>query len=375
MRFPGPDGRLRPGPETFATKGEAERFLTLLEAQMLRREWIDPERGKVELGAYAARWIVERRLRPRTVELYEQLLRSHIAPHLGSVAVGDLTTPMIRSWRSKLLAKGVSQTVTAKAYRLLRAVLNTAMKEDEMIRVNSCRIPGADKEDSPERPTLTLSQVFALADKMPERYRALILLATFACLRWSEVTALRRTDVDLASGTVRVLVAFSQQKGKGLVLGPPKSAAGIGTVSFPNVIIPDLQEHLRLFVADSPTALVFTGPSDGHPPLRRNNFRKLVDWEEAVMSIGAAGLHFHDLRHTGNTESARAGVSTKDLMVRMGHDSPRAALKYQHATAQADRAIADALSAAVRALEKRSEGTVPGERKDDDGDDGALLTN
>lgn len=156
VRFPGPDGRVRPGPETFATKVEADRYLTLLEAQMLRREWIDPDKGKVELGVYAARWIAERRLRPRTVELYQQLLRTHIAPYLGAVSVGDLTTPMIRSWRSKLLAKGVSQTVAAKSYRLLRAVLNTAVKEDEMIRVNPCRVPGADKEDSPERPILTL---------------------------------------------------------------------------------------------------------------------------------------------------------------------------------------------------------------------------
>jgi hypothetical protein len=161
-------------------------------------------------------------------------------------------------------------------------------------------------------------------------------------------------------------VAYSQQK-EGLVLGPPKSAAGVRTVSFPPAIIPDLKEHFRRFVADSPVALVFSGPTKEHPPLRRNNFRKLVGWAEAVESIGAAGLHFHDLRHTGNTESARTGASTKDLMVRMGHDSPRAALKYQHATAQADKAIADALSAAVRAL-----GGSPSEgQSDDDWEDGA----
>jgi len=166
---------------------------------------------------------------------------------------------------------------------------------------------------------------------MPERYRALILLTTFGCLRWGEVTALRRSDIDLVAGTVRVRAAFSQQKGKGLVLGPPKSAAGVRTVSSPPAIVPDLVEHFRRFVPDSPIALIFTGPSKGHPPLRRNNFRKLVDWEEAVSAVGAAGLHFDDLRHTGNTESARTGASTKDLMVRMGHDSSRAALKYQRA--------------------------------------------
>ena len=62
-----------------------------------------------------------------------------------------------------------------------------------------------------------------------------------------------------------------------------------------------------------------------------------------VTKIGKPGLHFHDLRHTGNTLAASSGASTRDLMARMGHDSMNAALIYQHATSEADRAIADAL--------------------------------
>ena len=57
----------------------------------------------------------------------------------------------------------------------------------------------------------------------------------------------------------------------------------------------------------------------------------------------APGLHFHDLRHTGNTLASATGTSLRDLMARMGHDSPRAALIYQHATDGADRAIAAGL--------------------------------
>jgi integrase len=125
----------------------------------------------------------------------------------------------------------------------------------------------------------------------------------------------------------------------------------VRTMSSPAAIVPELRKHLAAFVAPDSAALVFTGPSKGHPPFRWNNFSKLVDWADPVATIGAPGLHFHDFRHTGNTESARTGASTKDLMVRMGHDSPRAALKYQHATAQADKAIADALSAAVEAVQ------------------------
>lgn len=65
------------------------------------------------------------------------------------------------------------------------------------------------------------------------------------------------------------------------------------------------------------------------------------------------GLHFHDLRHTGNALAARTGASTRDLMARMGHDSSQAALIYQHATSEADRAIAAALDAAVKAERKK----------------------
>src|SRR5215469_2744609 len=59
--------------------------------------------------------------------------------------------------------------------------------------------------------------------------------------------------------------------------------------------------------------------------------------------MGLPGLHFHDLRHTGNTLAAQAGVSLADLNARMGHDSVRAAMIYQHAVAEADQKIADAL--------------------------------
>jgi integrase len=81
--------------------------------------------------------------------------------------------------------------------------------------------------------------------------------------------------------------------------------------------------------------------------LWRGNFNKLVDWPAAVRKIGAPGPHFHDLRHTGNTLAAATCPSLRDLMARMGHDSPVAALIYQHATSEADRAIAIALGQAL----------------------------
>jgi hypothetical protein len=103
---------------------------------------------------------------------------------------------MVRQWRSDLLRAGVSESMAAKAYRLLRAVLMTAATEDKMISRNPCQIRGAGLENPAERPILSLAEVFDLADRMKRpRYRALILLSVFGTLRWGEVTALRRRDL------------------------------------------------------------------------------------------------------------------------------------------------------------------------------------
>ncbi len=69
--------------------------------------------------------------------------------------------------------------------------------------------------------------------------------------------------------------------------------------------------------------------------------------ERRLAAVGLTGRRFHDLRHTGNTLAARSGVSTRDLMTRKGHDSVRAALIYQHATAEADERIASSLDADI----------------------------
>jgi integrase len=85
-----------------------------------------------------------------------------------------------------------------------------------------------------------------------------------------------------------------------------------------------------------PNGLVFIGPKVGR--LRRSNFRKF--WHRARGVVGLPELHFHDLRHTGNTMAAAQGASLRELMERMGHSSPRAALIYLHATRERDQKIA-----------------------------------
>lgn len=343
-RYLGPDGVTHSAPETFELKSDAAHFLAVVESQLARNEWRDPARADVPLGEYAVEWIEQRPgLRPRTMELYRYLLRKHILPLLGGRRLGDFDNnpALIRSWRSELLASGVSVSSTAKAYRLLRAVLMTAV-DDDLIRRNPCRLPRAGLEVAAERPTLSVGQVAALAGRVPPRYSALILLTTYASLRWGEVIALRRRDLHLDAGNLRVRHSYAELSTGAIVLGPPKSRAGLRVVAFPCSLVPLLQAHLDEYAGPGDEGLVFPAVRGG--PLRRSYFNRLVDWKAAVEEIGLPGLHFHDLRHTGNHLAAQVpGTTVRDLMQRMGHDNERAAMIYLHATHGADRRIADAL--------------------------------
>ncbi|MDI5979600.1 tyrosine-type recombinase/integrase [Amycolatopsis magusensis] len=361
-RYPGPDGLVRKAPETFSTKRDAERWLSLVETQIAQSEWVAPERAEVTIEQYATLWIDQRPgLRPRTVELYKWLLRKHITPYLGGVQLGKLSTVVVRQWRAERLAAGVSESVMAKSYRLLRSVLNTAVDEDKIIQKNPCRVRGADRENPEERPVLSVAQVFDLASRMPERFRALVLLAAFGSLRWGEVSALRRCDVAEDASWVRVSRALVEVPGRGLIVGPPKSRAGVRTVIIPAAVRPKLVKHLETFVKGAPEALLFTGERDGNA-VRRPNFSQRTRWTEVVTKMGLKGLHFHDLRHAGNIWASKAGTSTKDLMARMGHDDMRAALIYQRATSEADEQIADRLS---KLIDRHRRGATPADEDDD----------
>jgi integrase len=241
--------------------------------------------------------------------------------------------------RSRLDAQ-VSAVTVAKAYRLLKAIFNTAV-DDGLIRRNPCRIKGAGQERSPERPVLTVPEVYVLADAVGGRYRALVLLGVFGSLRWGELAALRRSDIEIQARTVRISRQLSEQRGGGFVFGPPKSDAGHRVVAIPEVMIPDLAAHIVTYAAPGDDGLVFTSPEGS--PLHRSNFCRRV-WRPALRAAGLPMIHFYDLRHTGNQLAADAGANLRELMDRMGHSTTRAAMAYLHGSDERQQSIADALS-------------------------------
>jgi len=334
---------------SFATRGDASRYLADMRVDLDRGDWVDPKAGVLQFQTYAAEWLERRRVKgrplsPRTRERYESLLRVRINPTLGKRQLRFLDSASIRSWHTGLMATpGVGPSTTAKAYRLVHAICASAVAEEELPR-NPCLIPGASAESSTERPVATVEQVYALANQLGPRWRALVLLATFCGLRFGEMAGLTVRCLDLQRRTVTVSTDLDELDGGRLQTGRVKSEASRRVVAIPDIIVPELEQHLDGLHDAGPDAFVFVGAQGGL--LRRSNFRSR--WVTAVTAVGLPGFRFHDLRHTGNSLAAGTGASTRELMLRMGHASPRAALIYQHATRARDVAIAAALSQLVR---------------------------
>ncbi len=245
------------------------------------------------------------------------------------------------------LAAGVGKPTVAKTYRILHAIFATAV-DDDLIRRNPCRIRGAGQDNADERPTVTLDQVFAIARAIQPRYRLLVLLATFAQLRFGELVALRRRHVNLDTMELRIVKATAEMEDGTQVDDDPKSEAGKRTTSLPAALATDIEAHLARFAEPGPSGRLFVGPQGGIP--RRRNFNRI--WKRALRDAGipdTLDLHLHDLRHTGSTWSAQSGATLKEVMARIGHSSTRAAMIYQHASRERDQVIASALNALIDA--------------------------
>jgi integrase len=352
-RYPDGSGTYRS--KSFPTRGDASRHLARIRTDMDRGDWFDPDAGREALESYSTRWLTTRRVKgrplaPRTKERYASILRVHIVPTLGQLPLSRLETPVIRQWHSSLSEAATPGPATvAKAYRLLHAILNTAVVEQKIPR-NPCMIPGASAESSSERPIATVDQVYELAEAVGDRWRSLVLLATFCGLRFGELAGLTREDIDLDRAILAVRKDLDELDGGHLQPGDVKSAASRRIVSIPEALLEEIRHHIEAFAAEGPKGAVFVGRAGGR--LRRTNFRK-HSWIPATRAVGIEGLRFHDLRHTGNTLAAATGASTRELMARMGHASARAALIYQHATRERDALIASALSDVIDARRRR----------------------
>lgn len=354
-RYKGPDGITHTADMTFPTKAAADAFLATVQADLIREQWKAPVRSQVTVATYAENWLRQHpRLKATTRATYESDYRLHIKPYLGHLQVRELTAEIVREWRATIGAavlekwqgrgsggagrRRTGQATQARVYRLLRAILNTAV-EDGHRESNPCSIKNGGEYDAAERPTLSSVEIELLAATIDKHYRCYVYVAAYLGLRAGEMAGLRRRHVDLDQGTVEIL----QTEGRYTTPdapAPPKSEAGRRKLALPQFLTDMLREHLREQATIDPDAYVFVTRRG-----RNVYYGASRALRKALTDIGRVDVVGHDLRHTASGLKARNGATMADLKRELGHSTVDAAQRYMHANVDNQRRTAERLDA------------------------------
>jgi integrase len=305
------------------------------------------QRAAPTFGAYAEAWLETRKtrgreLRPTTRYHYRVLLHTYINPSFGEQRIDRISVDDVNDWYDAL-APG-RETVRAQAYSLLRTILTTAASTQPhpLIPFNPAHIRGAGNAQRVHRVRrASLKELETIVAELPERYQLMALLAAWCAMRFGELAELRRRDIDLRDKRVMIRRGVVRVDGE-YVVGPPKTDAGIRDVAIPPHLIPMVKTHLERFTGASKDALLFPSAADHTAHMAPSTLYKV--YYPARKAAGREDLRWHDLRHTGAVFAAQTGATLAELMGRLGHTTPGAAMRYQHAAADRDAEIARRLS-------------------------------
>lgn len=342
------DGQRYNAPHTFANRMDAEAWLASERRLIEMGTWTPPvERAKkkavagVTVREFAGEWLTHRDLTPKTRALYDRLLDSRILPSFGDEVLVSVTPAVVRGWWSELNKRLYTPTSNTQGYQLLKAMFSTAV-EDKLILENPCQIKSAGKPPKArDVQPLTPAELLTVAQSAPEQYRAAVPVAAWCGLRFGELIELRRKDVhdDGERIVLKIRRAATRVNNK-LVIGPPKTEAGIRDVTVPPHVAVQLRAHLVDRVSSGSDAFVFTTTRGQR--LSTTAFTKAA--KAGFAAVGKPDMRVHDLRHVGATLAAQAGATTKELMARLGHTTPAMSMRYQIAAADRDAVIAAAMS-------------------------------
>jgi len=280
-------------------------------------------------------------LAARTRAHYQSLLDAHILPTFGKVELRHITPEKVDEWYA-VTAVG-RPTLQAHSYALLRTILATAVDRNLIRTANPARIRGAGQTERARkvRPA-SLAELETITNAMPERYRLMVLLASWCALRFGELAELRRGDIDARNGVIHVRRGVVRAAGETIVKAP-KSEAGVRDVAIPPHLMPLVREHLLKHTEPGKDGLLFPARNGGH--LQPSSLYRV--YYRAREAAGRPDLAFHHLRHTGAVLAAQTGATLAELMSRLGHSTPAAAMRYQSASQERDSEIARRLSAMV----------------------------
>ncbi|MFF2381310.1 tyrosine-type recombinase/integrase [Streptomyces sp. NPDC058108] len=361
------------------TREEVADKLTELQAKT--RQGIPAAESTMAFGDYLTYWlatIAPQRLKPSTLNSYEGLSRLYIRPALGKKKLNRLSPADVRRFLAEFKASCLcclrgadhdrpedkrsccsvgrccKRVPSARTVQYIHAVLRSALQQamrEELIARNVARIVETPTVTSQEVRPLDAAEVrMLLKVAQPHRLYALWLLLVSTGLRRGEALALTWSDIDLASGTLRVRRNVQRIR-RELIFGTPKTKRSVRTISLPQRCVRALSAHgeqqeRERKVAGAkweptpgqPAGLVFTTATGGVTDPRGLNRMLTILCRRA----GVRRVRVHDLRHTCASLLLAQGVDARTIMETLGHSTITMTLDtYAHVMGTALRAASD----------------------------------
>jgi integrase len=370
-RYVAPDGSEKSKSFPDKQKRLAENWLTNIEADMSRGQYIEPRAARTTFRAYAERWLAVLTTDLTSRAAVEGRLRLHALPYLGARPIGSFQPEHIREWTRHLEGAVASAAYRRLIFDAVSSVFNAAV-DDRLLASNPCRARSV-KAPRPVPSRVhpwTADQVFTVRAGLPARYRAVVDVGAGCGLRQGEIFGLAVDNIgDL--GWLYVRQQVKKVRGT-LVFAPPKRGK-VRDVPLDPEVSSALSEHMKRFPPVEATLpwLTPTGPkvtrrlvftSGVGTALWSNAFNDQA-WKPALASAGiiptpekgqryaAAREHgMHALRHFYASVLLDAGENIKALSLYLGHSDPGFTLRvYTHLMPSSETRTRKAISAMYRA--------------------------
>lgn len=323
-----------------STEDDAAAWIA--EMQQAAAAGINPDVATMSLSQYgnANMPLALRGLEAKTTDPYLAGWRKRVVPSLGHLPVRMLTYGATDRAVLGWIADGCSKSTIKNSLAVLVRVMEQAVR-DGIIDRNPARISGwqhqyhrkEDELDDPRSLALpdwhTLERLAAaLVARSAGHYEGwgdVVIFAACTSARIGEVSGCRLGDIDMSSWTWKIRRQTTPGPG-GLV---DKATKGKRARTVP--VIEEIRELVQRRIAatdGSPDARLFTGPRGGR--IATAVLRDATHWDEVVAELGYEYLRRHDLRHTGLTWLADAGVPVHRLQRIAGHRQITTTQRYLH---------------------------------------------